>query len=103
MVPHKEKRMHYRIDYITYVELNSNGELLKETSKNLSVSGIYLKSSRSDRYNIGDVIIITFIDLESQPRKYSGLVVRKTDKGIGIKFISMYDTGFKRNLLYVGN
>lgn len=98
MVPHKEKRMHYRNDYITYVELINNGKLFKETSKNLSVSGIYLKSNRLDRYDIGDVITMIFIDLEGWPKKYSGLVMRKTDEGIGIKFIiSKYNAGYQQN------
>lgn len=82
-----ERRKNLRKDFQAFVEFIKEGRLFKETSRDLSYSGIFLKSKTPDQYNINDFIILTFQISKSRPQKYNGQVVRKDSNGIGIKFI----------------
>lgn len=82
-----ERRKHLRKDFQTFVEFIKEGRLFKETSRDLSYSGIFLKSKTPDQYNINDFIMLTFQTSKSRPQKHNGQVVRKDSNGIGIKFI----------------
>ncbi len=84
---HNGKRKYSRKGFHTLVEIIKEGRLFKETSRDLSYSGIFLKSKIPDQYSIDDIIMLSFQTSKNDPQKYRGQVVRKDSDGIGIKFI----------------
>ncbi len=82
-----ERRINPRKEFKTFVEFIKEGRLFKETSRDLSYSGIFLESKAPNQYNINDSIILTFQTLKGRPQKQKGKIVRKDSNGIGIKFI----------------
>ena len=82
-----EKRKYPRKPYKTNVEFIGKGTLFKETSRDISYSGIFLKSKMPDKYKLDEIIMLTFQTSKGAPQKRNGRVVRKTSRGIGIHFI----------------
>ena len=87
MIESKERRNSPRVKYTEPVDLFLNGRLYKETSSNVSDSGIFVKCSRPDVYQVHDKLTLTFIAPGSKPVKRVGWVVRKAHKGIGVAYI----------------
>ena len=83
----KEKREHPRTDFQSYVEFIKKGKLYKEASRDLSYSGIFLKTKTPENYAVNDSIMITFQNAEGRPQKRKGKIVRKDEEGIGIQFL----------------
>jgi hypothetical protein len=83
-----ESRKYPRKEFQTVVEFIKEGKLFKETTRDLSYSGIFLKSKTPDQYSIDDIFILTFQISNNRPQKHTGQVVRKESNGIGIKFIN---------------
>lgn len=82
-----DKRMHAREPLETRVDFVREGTLFKEDSKDVSFSGIFLKSKAPEKYHTNDFLTIAFQASDGSPQKHSGVVVRKSDTGIGVKFI----------------
>ncbi|WDP89321.1 MAG: PilZ domain-containing protein [Desulfobacter sp.] len=83
----KEKRKFPRYNVESQVEFIKNGKLFKETSKDLSYTGIFLNSKMPDRYKVGDKVMLTFQLPKEGPKKRNGFIVRKNNSGIGIHFV----------------
>lgn len=84
-----DKRKQARKSIQAFVDFVKEGKLFKETSRDISQSGIFLNSAASSRYNVGDFLTLAFQTANSKPQKHDGTVVRKTDDGIGINFIKV--------------
>jgi len=82
-----EKRKYPRINFEGYVDFVKEGELLKGKSKDISYSGIFIKSQTPYKHKENDRILITFLTPEGYPQKRNGTVVRKNENGIGIQFV----------------
>lgn len=82
-----EKRKYPRKEFECFVDFVKEGRLFKESSKNLSYSGVFLKSNKPDKYNIDDSLMLTFQISNGQPQKHKGRVVRKKNNGIGVQFL----------------
>jgi hypothetical protein len=83
-----EKRKKSRKGLQTSVEFIKGSVLFKEISRDISYSGIFLKSKTPDKFNINDLITLTFQTSKSHPQKFNGKVVRKDKSGIGVKFLN---------------
>ena len=83
-----ERRGYPRKAFVSSVEFIKKGVLFKEMSKDLSYSGMFVKSKKPERYRIGDPLLITFQTEKGHPQKHHGQIVRKETAGIGIRFLS---------------
>ncbi len=82
-----ENRRFPRRDFACIVEFIKKGKLYKETSRDLSFSGIYLNSKTPEKYDIKKIILLTFQMPDGQPQKRKGKIVRKDKTGIGVHFL----------------
>ena len=81
-----DRRRSPRVDYTKPVDLLLDGRLIKETSSNISDTGIFIASRRPDKYEVHDKLTISFIS-DSKPVKRIGWVVRKAHNGVGVVYI----------------
>lgn len=84
----KEKRNNPRYNFEQNIEFVQGGKLFKEVSKDLSHTGIFLKTTAPDSYDTGTEVILTFRTPNEGPQKRTGRIVRKDKNGIGIHFLS---------------
>ena len=82
-----ERRGYPRKEFVSSVEFIKKGVLFKEMSKDLSYSGMFVRSNKPERYSIGDLLLVTFQTAKGRPQKYRGQIVRKETAGIGIRFL----------------
>lgn len=82
-----ENRKYPRINFQGFVDFVEGGELLKRKIKDISYSGIFIKSKTPDKHKKNDLIMVTFLTPKGYPQKRNGKVVRKNKTGIGIQFI----------------
>ncbi len=83
-----EKRRYQRKNVRTMVDFVKDGRLYKEISKDLSQSGIFLKTRVPNMYKLDDYFTLSFQYSNGEPYKNQGRVVRKNAKGVGIQFIA---------------
>lgn len=83
---YSEKRRHERKTTNVQVEVVSQGELHKETAKDVSFSGIYIRNSDFEKYEINQEIVIAFESKDGQAHTIEGVIVRKDENGAGIQF-----------------
>lgn len=83
----RERRTYPRTAFQCYVEFIKEGRLFKETSRDLSFSGIYLKTQSPEKYRKNDLILLSFQTPDGNPQKRSGRIVRKKSDGFGVHFI----------------
>lgn len=83
-----EKREYTRIRYEYFVEFIKEGVLYKEASKDISYSGMFIKSKTPEHYSVNDLILITFQYPKGNPQRRNGRIVRNTREGIGVKFLN---------------
>ncbi len=82
-----ENRRFPRREFACVVEFIKKGTLYKATSRDLSFSGIYLNSKTPEKYDLKDIILLTFQMPDGQPQKRKGKIVRKDKTGIGVQFL----------------
>lgn len=84
----KPKRRRYpRKNHKCFVEFIKEGRLFKETSKDISHSGMYLMSKSPEKYTVNDLLMLSFQSPEGVPQKRHGKIVRKDGNGFGVHFI----------------
>ncbi len=81
-----ERRQSQRQKLKTIVDFVIQGKLFKETSKNLSNTGMFIVARKPGRYDINEPMTLTFQISEGQHNKHRGRIVRKTSRGIGVDF-----------------
>ncbi len=81
-----EKRKHERKSTNVQVEIITSGKLSKEIAKDISLSGIYVKKDKFDRYKVDEAVVLAFESKTGDAQTLEGKIVRKDDEGIGIRF-----------------
>lgn len=85
----REMRKYQRVEFESFVEFIKEGKLFKETSKNLSYTGMFIKSKSPEKYKVDDSILITFQYPKGHPQKREGKIIRVEKKGIGVRFLNV--------------
>ena len=81
----KERRRHTRKPFITVVDFASQGRAYREFIKDISGSGVYIKTSRP--FSVGQDVVLTFPFPNSQKHvKITARIARVNDAGIGVQF-----------------
>ncbi len=89
-----EKRKHERKPTKAPVEIVTGGSLNKETARDISINGIFIKNDDFDKYEEGQEIVLAFESRSGEPHTLEGKIVRKDKEGIGVKF--------KKELVIIG-
>lgn len=81
----KERRRHTRKPFMTVVDFASQGRGYREFIQDISVSGVYIQTSRP--FSVGQDVVLTFSFPDSQKHvKITGHIARVADTGIGVQF-----------------
>ncbi|WDP92361.1 MAG: PilZ domain-containing protein [Desulfobacter sp.] len=83
----KNRRNAHRMSFNGMVDLVVEGRLYKEMGENISESGIFIQSSRPEKYTIFDKLTLAFQGPDDKPVKHVGRVVRKGGGGIGVLYL----------------
>ncbi len=81
-----EKRKHERNQTSVPVEVVTGGQLHKETAKDVSFSGIYIRNTDFHKYDINQEIVLAFESKDGQAHTIEGIIIRKDNFGVGIQF-----------------
>lgn len=84
----KEMRRAPRYNLDCEVDFIMDGRLFKETSKDISHSGIFLKSKSPKKYNLGKKVMLAFQLPNEGHHKCKGYIVREGKNGVGIQFVA---------------
>ncbi|WDP91886.1 MAG: PilZ domain-containing protein [Desulfobacter sp.] len=82
-----EKRRYPRREFQGFVDFIKEGTLYKEKARDLSYSGIFIRSNTPDKYKKNDFITMTFQTDQAGPQKRNGRIVRIDTTGIGVNFV----------------
>ncbi|MCG8549524.1 MAG: PilZ domain-containing protein [Desulfobacterales bacterium] len=82
-----ERRGHPRTEFHGFVDFINKGTLHKEQARDLSYSGIFIKSRTPEKYKKNDFIVITFQTAETGPQRRNGRITRISRTGIGVNFV----------------
>lgn len=82
-----ERRRYPRTEFRGFIDFISKGVLYKEQTRDLSYSGIFIKSRTPEKYKKNDFIIMTFETDETGPHRRNGRIVRISHAGIGVNFV----------------
>ena len=80
-----DTRKHPRKPYVQPVLFAANDQILKGTTKNLSLSGIFLQSK--SELEIGQKIILSLPTRSKKRLKFSAEIIWSNDEGYGVKFV----------------
>ena len=81
-----DRRRYDRTEFHGFVDFISKGTLYKEQARDLSYSGIFIKSKTPEKYRIKDLIVMTFQTDDLGPQRRNGQIVRIDRTGIGVNF-----------------
>ncbi len=81
-IPEKQKREHVRVACDFSVRVESENSASEGESINLSVGGIKFKISPMEKLNIGENIILEFINCELEGMKIKGNIRKTDDNGV---------------------
>ena len=84
----EERRRSSRTEFQGFVDFISKGTLYKEQARDLSYSGIFIKSRAPEKYKKDEFIVLTFQTDEDGPQRRNGRIVRISRAGIGVDFVS---------------
>lgn len=82
-----ERRRFPRTEFHGFVDFINKGTLYKEQARDLSYSGIFIKSKTPEKYKKNDLIVITFQTAGIGPQRRNGQIVRVARTGIGVDFV----------------
>jgi formylmethanofuran dehydrogenase subunit E-like metal-binding protein len=68
------------------VDFINKGTLYKEQARDLSYSGIFIKSRTPEKYKKDDLIVMTFQTDDIGPQRRNGRISRIDATGIGVNF-----------------
>ena len=80
-----DSRKHPRKPYSKSVICAANNKIIKSTSQNISISGIFLKAE--DKIGIGQTIFLSLPSRTKKRIKIKGEVVWSNNEGCGVKFL----------------
>lgn len=82
-----ERRRHPRNEFQGFVDFINKGTLYKEQARDLSYSGIFIKSRTPKKYKKDDLIVMTFQTDETGPQRRDGRIARISHTGVGVNFV----------------
>jgi len=82
-----ERREYPRNEFQGFIDFINKGTLYKEQARDLSYSGIFIKSRTPEKYKKNDLIIMTFQTNETGPQRRNGRIARISHTGIGVNFV----------------
>ncbi|MGM0655874.1 MAG: PilZ domain-containing protein [Thermodesulfobacteriota bacterium] len=82
-----DRRKYPRNEFQGFIDFINKGTLYKEQARDLSYSGIFIKSRTPEKYKKNDLIIMTFQTDEAGPQRRNGRIARISQTGIGVNFI----------------
>ena len=80
-----DSRKHTRKSYVQPVLFAANDQIVKGTTKNLSLSGIFLQTKND--FEVGQKIIMSLTTKSKKRLKLCAEVIWFNDEGCGVKFI----------------
>jgi hypothetical protein len=80
-----DTRKHARKPHVQSVLFAANDQILKGTTKNLSLSGIFLRSK--SELEVGQKIILSLPTRSKKRLKFSAEIIWSNDEGYGVKFL----------------
>ncbi|WP_320043335.1 PilZ domain-containing protein [uncultured Desulfobacter sp.] len=83
-----ERRRFPRTEFHGFVDFINKGILYKGQARDLSYSGIFIKSKTPEKYKKNDFIVITFQTAGTGPQRRNGQIARVDHTGIGVDFLS---------------
>lgn len=83
-----DRRRYARTEFHGFVDFINKGTLYKEQARDLSYSGIFIKSKSPEKYKKNDWIVMTFQTEKLGPQRRNGQIARIDDTGIGVNFTS---------------
>ena len=84
-----DSRKHPRKPYVQPVLFAADDRILKGTTKNLSLSGIFLQSK--NEFEVGQKIILSLPTRSKKRLKFSAEIIWTNDEGYGVKFVKKID------------
>jgi len=81
-----DRRRYARTEFHGFVDFINKGSLYKEQARDLSYSGIFIKSKTPEKYRINDLIVMTFQTDDLGPQRRNGQIARIDRTGIGVNF-----------------
>nr|WP_319490327.1 PilZ domain-containing protein [uncultured Desulfobacter sp.] len=81
------RRRYARTEFHGFVDFINKGTLYKEQARDLSYSGIFIKSRAPEKYKKHDLIVMTFQTDKLGPQRRNGQIARIDNTGIGVNFI----------------
>lgn len=81
-----EKRRHERKPTSVGVEVVANGKVDKNKARDVSLCGMFIRNEDSSGYDLNQDIVLAFESKSGQAHAVEATVVRKDEKGIGIRF-----------------
>jgi hypothetical protein len=98
------RRLRTRIPFHTRVRFMIQGEeLVSSDSKDLSLTGVYFYTAlQPEKGTTGDVEITLSLGIQPLTLRFTGVVARVDELGIGVRFLEMDPASFVhlKNLLY---
>ena len=82
-----DRRKYPRNEFQGFIDFINKGTLYKEQARDLSYSGIFIKSRTPEKYKKNDLIIMTFQTNETGPQRRNGRIARISHTGIGVNFV----------------
>lgn len=83
-----DRRRYPRTEFHGFVDFIDKGTLYKEQARDLSYSGIFIKSKTPEKYKKNELIVMTFQTDKLGPQRRNGQIARIDDTGIGVNFNS---------------
>ena len=81
----KKQRKYFRKGFLTAIDYNVGDRYYRDFIKDLSGSGVFIKSSQT--FSVGQTILMTFMYPDNQkPFRINGEIIRIHEDGIGVKF-----------------
>lgn len=82
-----EERAYERKRLMVPIEFVGGGTLFKEVTKDVGPGGVFIKTSKKDKFEIGQKVSMVFLlNDDNKPFKLSGTIVRIQDDGIAVQF-----------------
>jgi hypothetical protein len=81
-----DRRRYGRTEFHGFVDFINKGTLYKEQARDLSYSGIFIKSRTPEKYTKNDFIVMTFQTDKLGAQRRNGQIARIDHTGIGVNF-----------------
>ncbi|MBF0233399.1 MAG: PilZ domain-containing protein [Desulfamplus sp.] len=82
-----EERAYERKDVMVPIEFVGGGNLYKEITKDISAGGLFIKTNKQGKFNVGQKVSMVFlINDDKKPFKLTGTIIRIESDGVAVQF-----------------